>query len=82
MFLTHHHRGRIWAMNFFYFFLVHDLESKSNHVLLPRGLYCKSPLGASPCTSNSSSVPPKMTVISLFTMGERVGESGWDARSK
>jgi len=35
-------------------------------------------MGASPCTSNSSSVPPKKTVMPLFTTGERVGESGWN----
>jgi len=31
--------------------------------------------GPSPCTSNDSSVPPKMTFIPLFT----AGESGYDA---
>jgi len=33
-------------------------------------------LGASPCTSNTSSVPPKFTILPLFNIQVKVGESG------
>jgi len=36
-------------------------------------------MGPSPCTSNNSYVPPKLTVISFFNIRVRVGESGYTA---